>query len=130
MVLELGGSTRATSTSIRKERSVARLSQALRVVESDRDDIGDGERRVLGARSGSQQRVCWAGLSSVRGSAHPCGSATAGDGGLRSGVLQARRLAGSRAPWALMFEADAVLAERARLGILLEGTRAGALVLI
>jgi hypothetical protein len=37
----------------------------------------------------------------VRVSAHPRSSATAGDGGLRTGVLQARRLVGGRASWAL-----------------------------
>jgi hypothetical protein len=36
--------------------------------------------------------VCWVGLSSVRGSAHPCGSSAAGNGG----VLQARHLVGMR----------------------------------
>jgi hypothetical protein len=49
--------------------------------------MGEIKGRVLGAGCGSPLRVCWARLSSVRGSVHPCGSAAAGNGGLRSGVL-------------------------------------------
>jgi hypothetical protein len=80
--------------------------------------------RAFGAGGDSQLRVCCARLSSVRGSTHPCGSAAAGNEGLRRGVLQARRLMNSRASCTLTS-----LAERARLGILAERTRAGDMVL-
>jgi hypothetical protein len=44
MCVKVGGlHTRATSTSIRWDRSAAQVSQALRVGELDRDDIGDRE---------------------------------------------------------------------------------------
>jgi hypothetical protein len=51
----------------------------------------------------------------VRGSAHPGGLAAAANGGLRRGVLQARRLVDSRASCALTSETVLVLAKRARL---------------
>jgi hypothetical protein len=53
-----------------------------------------GEHLVLGVTR--SYGVCLVGLSSVRGSAHPRGSSAAGNGGLRSGVLQARRLVDMR----------------------------------
>jgi hypothetical protein len=53
-----------------------------------------GEHLVLVVTN--SYRVCWVGLSSVRGSAHPRGSSAAGNGGVRSGVLQARRVVGMR----------------------------------
>jgi hypothetical protein len=52
------------------------------------------EHSVLGVTR--SYGVCWLGLSSVRSSAHPRGSTAAGKCGLRSGVLQARRLVGMR----------------------------------
>jgi hypothetical protein len=53
-----------------------------------------GEHSVLGVTR--SYGVCWVELSSVRSSAHPRGSSAAGNCGLRSGVLQARRLVDMR----------------------------------
>jgi hypothetical protein len=104
------------------------VSHALRVGEPDREDM-EGDETYVNESDGDScgdalARVCWVRLSSVRASVHPCVCEVGGDGGLRGGVLHARRLAGRKISKSVLsstgpaLSVEAELTERVRLGML------------